>query len=294
MPNLKILKSYQDWKSIRNERASFCYGWTVRRFFNFCDKPLGEMTSDDVISYQSYLKKHYSDATQANAAQALRSFFDFTNHRGLTNIELREVTVPRVEEKIPVYVVQSDFKVLCDIAKHTDPYMHLAVRLLWCTGVRVSELVGIMYSQIDLVDRSARINAKKSLRVKQIFWDDETNELLEGLIRRNPKRKYVFESPGGKSLSTRQVERWIARLVKDSGINKHITPHSFRHGATKEWLNNGVDLPLIKDLLGHKSLMSIEKYTKRLDPDIKEKGREALRQRMAGLRYDLNNLMDRG
>lgn len=65
-----------------------------------------------------------------------------------------------------------------------------------------------------------------------------------------------------------------------SGIKKHITPHSFRHGATKEWLNLGIDLPAIQDLLGHKSLMSIEKYTKRLDDDIKEKGREAVRRRL--------------
>ncbi len=285
------IEKFQQWKSIKNERASVTYGWVVKRFFKFCDKGVGEITIDDIVGYQAYLKKNYGDATQANVAQALRSFFRFTNKRGITKIDTDEITVTRVEEKVPVYVVQSEFETLCDIAKFTNPYIHLAVRLLWYTGVRVSELCDIEYDAIDLTEKCAWVRTRKAYKPKQIFWDDETNDLISGLMKSNPLRIYLFESPQKIRLSTRSMERWIAAIVKKSAIDKHITPHSFRHGATKEWLNNGVDLPAIKDLLGHRSLLSIEKYTKRLDDDIREKGREAVRQRVNSIKYKVSKIL---
>lgn len=171
-----------------------------------------------------------------------------------------------------------------------SPCVNLAIRLLWFTGVRVSELCGIEVAQIDLMGKCARIQTRKAYKPKQIFWDDETHELIAGILRTNPDRKFLLQSPRGGKISTRQVERWVKDVVAKAGLAKHITPHSFRHGATKEWLNNGVDLPAIKDLLGHRSLLSIEKYTKRLDDDIREQGREAVRRRVQQIKYNLSNL----
>ncbi len=275
---------FQAWKSIRNERASVTYVWEVNKFERFIKKELGELDQDDVISYQSFMKTKYSDATQAIAAQALRSFFQFTQKRGVSQIDPLEISVPRIEEKVPVYVVQGEFETLCDIAQYQNPVILLAIRLLWFTGVRVSELCDIKVAQVDLREKCAKIATRKSFRPKTVFWDDQTNDLLEGLLRFH-REEYVFASPKGGKISTRQVERWIQAVIKKANFKKHITPHSFRHGATKEWLNNGVDLPAIKDLLGHKNLLSIEKYTKRLDDDIKEKGREAVRQRVVSIKY---------
>jgi site-specific recombinase XerD len=284
------LLKFKEWKSIKNQRASDMYSASVKRFFKHTKKTVLKTTIDDITSYQSYIKHRYSDATCAIEATALRSFFNFTNKRGITTIEVRDITVPRIEEKIPVYVVQGEFKILCDIARYTNPMMHLALNILWFTAVRVSELVDIKVDDIDILGRCAVVRTRKAFRPKHIFWDEETNELIRGVLRAHPNRKYLFQSPTGGQLSKRQVERWVAHLVKLSGLGKHITPHSFRHGATKEWLNNGVDLPAIKDLLGHRSLVSIEKYTRRLDDHIKEKGMEAVRQRVNALRYDPGKL----
>lgn len=287
MSNEEIIAKFKDWKSIRNERASIVYAWCVRRFFRFIRKPATSLNIDDIVHYQSYLKKTHAEASCANEATALRSFLAFTNKRGLTSIDLSEISIPRVSEKIPLYVVQDEFQRLCDIARYTDPIIHLAIRLLWFTAVRVSELCDITFDAIDTANKSGMVKTRKSLRPKQVFWDDETNEIIKGIGKAYPHRVYLFESPRGGKISTRQVERWIHAIVYKAGITKHITPHSFRHGATKEWLNNGLDLPIIKDLLGHNSLMSIEHYTKRLSTDIDEKGREAVRQRVNSLRYNL-------
>lgn len=282
-----IVEKFKSWKSIRNERASKTYTEIVVRFLAYVKKETKDLDIDDIVKYQSFLKCK-ADNTQAIAAYALRSFIAFTNNRGVTNIDPKEITTPRIEDKVPVYVVQEEFENLCDIAQFMSPSILLAVRMLWYTGVRVSELCDIKVAQIDLVEKCGTISTRKSFKPKQIFWDDETNDLLKGIISLNPNREYLFGTKG--KISTRQVQRWIKDVCTKAGITKKITPHSFRHGATKEWLNNGVDLPAIKDLLGHKNLMSIEKYTKRLDDDIRVKGREAVRQRSSQIKFKVAKL----
>lgn len=284
------IAQFKEWKGVRYQRASVTYSWEVKRFEKFIKKPLNEIEVGDLIKYQVFLKKKYSGNTQATATYSLRSFFAFTNKRGMTNVDVSELLTPRVEEKVPVYVVQEEFQKLCDIAKYETPQALLAIRLLWFTGVRVSELCDIRVDQVDLKEKYARIQSKKSFKPKQVFWDDETNELLEGVIK-TKSSEYVFPSPYGGALNPKQVQRWVQDLVKKAGLPKHITPHAFRHGATKEWLNNGVDLPAIKDLLGHKNLMSVEKYTKRLESDIREKGREAVRHRSMALKFKLEEVL---
>lgn len=282
---------YQQWKSIRTERASIDYVRLIRRFFAYTQKDLESLDIDDIISYQAYLKKNYADNTQAIVANALRSFFAFTNKRGVTNLDISEISTPKIEEKVPVYVVRAEFEQLCEVAQYESPDILLILKLLWFTGVRVSELCDIKVAEVDKTEYCATVQTKKSKKPKVILWDEETDKLLRGIMRSNPESQYVITSPLGGKITTRSIERRIASVVKKAGITKHITPHSFRHGATKEWLDAGVDLPAIKDLLGHDHLMSVEKYTKRLSSDIKEIGREAVRRRSAAIRFSVEKML---
>jgi site-specific recombinase XerD len=287
----EVLTKYQAWKSIRTEKASTDYPRLIKRFFAFIQKDLESIEIDDIIAYQSHLKKNYADNTQAIAAYALRSFFAFTNKRGVTDFDISEITAPKIEEKVPVYVVREDYEKLCEVAQYESPDILLAIKLLWFTGVRVSELCDIKVAEVDKIEYCATVATKKSKKPKVIMWDEDTDKLLRGVIRSNPQSEYVLTSPLGGKITTRSIERRIASVVKKAGITKHITPHSFRHGATKEWLDAGVDLPAIKDLLGHDHLMSVEKYTKRLSQDIKEIGREAVRRRSAAIKYSMERLL---
>lgn len=270
-----ILK-YGNYKAIRYPTAARNYTWIMGRFDIYINKILEEINNDDVTAYQVYIKNKFQDSTQALEAAALRSFFDFTNGRGWTNINLKEILVPRVVEKIPTYVVQSEFETLCDITKDM-PRELCILRLLWFTGVRVSELCDMRIEEMDLEERCAKIQAKKAFRPKTVFWDERTNGLIKAISK--PGKEYLFYSTHGGKISTRQIQRIIQRLVDKAGIKKRITPHSFRHGCAHQLLDIGVDLPALQDLLGHKNPESIFRYTRRLQEDIKEKGREAVRRR---------------
>lgn len=285
----EAVEKFKNYKSIRYQRASEAYPPIIYQLERFCKRGL-LTNNDDITAFQAYLKRERQEATQAQAAAALKSFFEFTNGRGWTKINLKEILTPRVTEKIPVYVVQSEFETLCDLCKES-PRDLIMLRLLWFTGVRVSELCDFKIEEMDLNERFAKIQARKAFRPKTVFWDEETNRLIKSL---NITGTLFPVSP-------RQVQRIIQKLVDKAGIQKHITPHSFRHGCAHQLLDIGVDLPALQDLLGHKHPSSIFKYTKRLEEDIKEKGREAVRRREKVLKLkelakelDLESLLKEG
>lgn len=264
----EAIEKFKNYKSIRYQRASEVYPHFILQLEEFTKRGL-KVNNDDITAFQSYLKNERQEATQAQAAAALKSFFEFTNGRGWTKINVKEILTPRVTEKIPVYVVQSEFETLCDLCADS-PRDLIMLRLLWFTGVRVSELCDFRIEAMNLEERFAKIQTRKAFRPKSVFWDEETNNLIKGL---GIKEGALFP------VSPRQVQRIIQKLVDKAGITKHITPHSFRHGCAHQLLDIGVDLPALQDLLGHKHPSSIFKYTKRLEEDIKEKGREAVRRR---------------
>lgn len=263
---------FKNYKAIRYERASVVYAHCMSIFAKEVGKCLDKLDNDDITAFQINLKRTHQDASQASFAAAIRSFFEFTNGRGWTNINLKEILVPRITEKIPVYVVQSEFETMCDTVKD-DSIKLLCLRLLWFTGVRISELCDMTVESLDTTQKCAKVNTRKSFRPKQVFWDDVTNDLIIQCAQ--GKKGRIF------NVTPRQVQRWIQDIANKCGIKKHITPHAFRHGMAHQMLDIGVDLPALQDLLGHKHPSSIFRYTRRLNEDIQEKGREAVRKRQA-------------
>jgi site-specific recombinase XerD len=211
-------------------------------------------------------------------------FFKFCNGRGWTKITVDEISVPRVPEKIPVFVEQREFEILCDIAKN-DPMKLLVLHFLWYTGVRCQELCDINIEDLNFKDQSAKIMTLKAFRPRFIFWPSETSLLIKIVIGERTSGA-LFTSSRGSRMIKRNVERWIKALVQEAGIEKDIVPHSFRHGFVHENLNIGTDLPAIQAMVGHRNPESIFKYTKRLDHEIKDVARESIRKRSALLQMN--------
>lgn len=270
-------------KAIRAERASVSYGDNIRLFQKHINKELSEVEEDDIVKWQTYLKKNKQENTQRIHAISLRQFFKFCEGRGWTTIKWEDIEVTRVREKVPEYVVQPDFEKLCDIAKASDIKL-LAIRLLFMTGIRVSELCDIATKDLDLKEMCCYVHTRKAFRPKIISWDTATNDILLKVLAAG-KYEYLFASPHGGKLTTRQIQRWVKELKEKAGIEKHVTPHSFRHGFTKENMNINTPLPDLMTMLGHKSLAGLERYTKRMDTDIREKARESLRKRLGTTKF---------
>jgi site-specific recombinase XerD len=152
------------------------------------------------------------------------------------------------------------------------------VRILYETGVRVSELCDLNISDIDPEKSSTVIRTKKTAKMRQIFWSVETHLFIREFLE---QRKILNSTPAffvakfldgtpTKRMTVRTVQRIIKSLCFKSGIGKQISPHSFRHGKAHRILDLGGNTKQVQAILGHQSPMSSFTYMQWNDKELED------------------------
>ena len=151
----------------------------------------------------------------------------------------------------------------------------LILEMLYATGVRVGELVSIKVKDIDFSNRHIIIlgkgNKERYVNFGE-YCEDSLNEYLsDGRISLNSKdSEYLFLNNNGGELTERGVRFILDKLIKQTGINKNISPHMIRHSFATHLLNEGCDLLTVQKLLGHESIKATQIYTHVTTDRLKE------------------------
>ena len=133
--------------------------------------------------------------------------------------------------------------------------------LLYSTGLRISELTGLIRRDIDFEERTIRVRGKGE-KDRIVLFDEKTKDLLmEYLDLRDSDSEYLFTNRQDNKLSSRYVQIMIKKYADKAGIRKKVTPHILRHSFATHLLKNGVDIRVIQQLLGHSSLATTQIYT---------------------------------
>lgn len=233
----------------------------------------------DSIDYQ-VIRKHlnflyerkYSNRAIARHISTLRSFFKYLKKNNLIeNNPMTLISNPKVEKKLPkiVYPVQLE-EILSTPDKTTVVGLRdaLVLELLYSTGVRVSELVNIKISDININSKEILIFGKGSKerivlfgnRCLKLINDYLDNSRIHFVNSKYPS-EYLLLSKTGKQINTREIRNIIDRTVNEAGLKLHISPHVLRHTFATDMLNNGSDLRSVQELLGHESLSTTTIYT---------------------------------
>jgi integrase/recombinase XerD len=141
----------------------------------------------------------------------------------------------------------------------------VSVELLYSTGIRVSELVGIKINDIDLKEGSILIRGKGNRERRVFLTDAEFKRLIETYLAQRCRfcsdpSPLLFNSCG-RPATTQFIRKLIARIAKSASIDRPITPHMFRHSCATHHLEAGVDIRYVQILLGHQSISTTELYT---------------------------------
>lgn len=149
----------------------------------------------------------------------------------------------------------------------------LTMELLFATGVRVGELVGIKIDDISLEDRTVRIKGKGD-RERLVFLPDQHLVALIKIYksarkRFNPNTKILLINTRGGSLETQLVRLQIRRIGELAKLTRRITPHMLRHSTATHLLDSGVDIRHVQKLLGHQSITTTQLYTHVSDTKLK-------------------------
>jgi integrase/recombinase XerC len=214
-----------------------------------------------------YYKK-IDKASIARKLSCLSSFEKFLEKQGIVlNLNLIR---PRLDKKMPVYLSIDEMLHLLDGIPAEQlptqrPYRDKAVlELLYATGVRCSELINIRLCDIDFKQKVIRIMGKGK-KERLVLFGDKAHAALEKYFLQervaiHSQQEYLFFNYRNTPLTSRSVQRILEMFRTVLNVPRTISPHSIRHSFATHLLNQQVDLRVIQQLLGHKSLASTERY----------------------------------
>ena len=259
----------------RSERTIKTYRSILTRFIDYLavnSLTPDRVTEQDIDRFMLELSKTGWDQNSLfTVAVAVRSFLKYLGR----NVDY---PLPKRPKMLPKYLTREELTRLLNAC--LDDYEKLVIGLL-LTGVRVSELVNIRVSDIDINHRSIRV-VGKGYKERVVFFADWLVPLLKRYLRHN-KSEWLFPSEvnPGQHVHYVTVERTLKKIVKRAGINKKVTPHVLRHTFATLSLASGLDIREIQELLGHSSLSSTQIYT-HVDPErLKRKTDEFYRSLFA-------------
>jgi integrase/recombinase XerC len=257
---------------------------------------------------REYLGQLHGQGLQKNSVArkltSLRSFFKFCNREELIqNNPAKLVATPRLPKRVPVVVPAGELnsfldqlggpiralpgrrsrrkvaiektsalapKAPVDDSRVMLPRDRAIMELLYASGLRVSELVGLDDADMDRAQQMLRVRGKgrkerivpfgaKAQTAMDNYWNLRTELLTKGKSKISTPA--IFLNYAGRRLTARSVRRIVNKYVKLAGVNWNLHPHSLRHAFATHLLADGADLRAIQELLGHASLSTTQKYT---------------------------------
>jgi integrase/recombinase XerC len=228
----------------------------------------------DHLTIRSYLaslsRRKLSRATAARHLSALRTFFKYLVREDVVEANpARSVTTPKREKHLPAVLQTSDVALLLE---QPDTSTTLGTRdaawleLLYASGLRISELVGIDIDDLEMRARLVKVRGKGSKERIVPFGSKAEAALraylaVRGELARDVEEQAVFLNFRGARITTRSVRRLFEGYVRDASLRAGVSPHTLRHSFATHLLNAGADLRGIQELLGHASLSTTQKYT---------------------------------
>lgn len=260
-------------------RAGDSYKRPLIRLTQFTNKNPLLIDLQDIINFTVFLKVELPKVARGDwrttYSYTLTVVKDFLKFIGNTNY--LKIKIPKIKFHPYQPITREEFDLLDDYLDTEKPnyankQKRLMLHFLFWTAVRVSELIAIKWTDINLTKPELYIQNKKNNDGRWIFWPEQTHVLLISFTQE--RMKYagdsLFSTFLGK-MNARCVQRFLADLGEAIGLTYPLSPHCFRQGRAHDLFNNGADIKLVKDILGHKSFRSTERYLLMNKQEIKNK-----------------------
>ena len=223
----------------------------------------------------NYLEKMHDEkkapATVTRMITSLRRFHQFLRQERLTDHDpMQHIDTPKKVQKLPSTLSLTEVERLIetpDTTKNLGIRDRAILEVMYATGMRVSELVGLKLSDLHLslglVQTLGKGDKERIIPLGDyaIQWLERYLDEARPLLVANPSETHVFVNHHGQGLSRQGIWPTLKPLVRDAGINKEVTPHTLRHSFATHLLENGADLRTVQELLGHADISTTQIYT---------------------------------
>jgi len=237
------------------------------------DKAINQIVYHDLIGFLIHLTElGIAASSQARIISGIRSFYEFLTLEKLADADPTELLeLPQQARKLPDILSLNEILAMINAIDRSKPEGErnaAMLETLYGSGLRVSELVGLKISNLYLEDEFVKVTGKGSKERLvplsppsiKLIKNYITNVRVHSLVAKGSEDT-IFLSNRGKAISRVMVFLIIRKLARLVGINKSISPHSFRHSFATHLVENGADLRVVQELLGHVSITTTEIYT---------------------------------
>ena len=228
------------------------------------------MSKKQILEYISYLRSYLNEKSINRHISSLKGFYLYlVDNNVICESPLEEIYSLKTKKTLPKYLSVEEVDKLLNINLKTPfDYRNKAMlEVMYATGLRVSELVGLCFSNIDFENSLIRVNGKgKKERIvplgeiAQYYLKIYINDYRSKLLNKN-NYDLIFLNNHGKPISRQGFNFILNNIRKEVKIDKDITPHTLRHSFATHLLERGADIRSIQEMLGHENISTTNIYT---------------------------------
>lgn len=250
----------------------------------------------DLMQYLAYLKEHQIDswqmvdrymvlgflqslqqggkssATVARMISSLRRFHQYLRQERYTDHDpMQHIETPKKQQKLPDTLSLAEVEALIETPDTKEPLglrNRAILEVMYATGLRVSELIGLklndLHLAIGLLQATGKGDKERIVPLGDYAIEWVTRYLEEArpsLTKHHPEEDHLFVNHHGTGLSRQGIWKNLKEIVRQAGIHKTVTPHTLRHSFATHLLENGADLRTVQELLGHADISTTQIYT---------------------------------
>lgn len=242
-------------------------------FLKFVDgmKDTSQLSGHDLVEYTYDLSiRGYATSTISRQISTIKNFFVFLVSEGIEkDLELNFV-MPKKEKHLPSYLTEQEMEALLNapnLKKASGLRDKAMLELMYSSGLRVSELVNLQKSELNIPEKILKIKGKRDktrlIPVGEVAMEYLIMYLNEARAKNKfaATSKYLFINASGKPVTRQLFFIQVRKYADQVGITKNISPHTLRHSFATHLLENGADLRLVQELLGHTNVETTQIYT---------------------------------
>ena len=275
------LRGYEDYLSLEKGLSKNSILAYMRDIIQFADFAIeGDKLSNPSLINTSNIElfiafmydKGLASNTQARMLSGVRSFCKYLRIEGvMTTDPLELISSPKLQKKLPDVLTVGEIEGIInavDMSKSQGVRNRAMLEVLYSCGLRVSELVGVQISRLDLIDRVVRVVGKGNKERMVPIGSQACEAIAEylthyrgNLVIDPGHEDLLFLGRYGRGLTRQMVFTILKNSAELAGIRKKISPHTFRHSFATHLVEHGADLRAVQEMLGHAQITTTEIYT---------------------------------
>jgi len=232
------------------------YLYVNQDFLEFSQKQPADVTQEDLKEYLADLLDEGQEHTSVALARSALLFF----YNELLKKGFMEIKTPKIDKKLPIVLTKDEVRRLIEAATHEKS--KLLIKLLYASGLRISECLNLKIEDLEMEQRIAWVRHGKGGKDRMVILSQAlVTELKHQFLKDGVSSGLIIRGQDNGSMSPRNAQKIVTNAARLAGINKPVTPHKLRHSFATHLREAGTDLRVIQELLGHASIQTTEIYT---------------------------------